>query len=85
VLSAALGLSVKGVKSVVEMQFADFVSTGFNPIVNNLAKSHWALGADADVVVRMPTGAGVGAGPFHSQSNEAWFTHVPGSQGGLSV
>lgn len=78
VLSAALGLSVKGVKSVVEMQFADFVSTGFNPIVNNLAKSFWRWGQNADVVVRMPTGAGVGAGPFHSQSNEAWFTHVPG-------
>jgi 2-oxoisovalerate dehydrogenase E1 component len=78
ILSAALGLSVKGVKSVVEMQFADFVSTGFNPIVNNLAKSYWRWGQNADVVVRMPTGAGVGAGPFHSQSNEAWFTHVPG-------
>ena len=78
VLSAALGLSVKGMKAVVEMQFADFVSTGFNPIVNNLAKSYWRWGQNADVVVRMPTGAGVGAGPFHSQSNEAWFTHVPG-------
>lgn len=78
VLSAALGLSVKGIKSVVEMQFADFVSTGFNPIVNNLAKSYWRWGQNADVVVRMPTGAGVGAGPFHSQSNEAWFCHVPG-------
>lgn len=78
VLSAALGLSVKGMKSVVEMQFADFVSTGFNPIVNNLAKSYWRWGQNADVVVRMPTGAGVGAGPFHSQSNEAWFFHVPG-------
>ena len=78
VLSAALGLSVKGIKSVVEMQFADFVSTGFNPIVNNLAKSYWRWGQNADVVVRMPTGAGVGAGPFHSQSNEAWFFHVPG-------
>jgi 2-oxoisovalerate dehydrogenase E1 component len=78
VLSAALGLSVKGMKSVVEMQFADFVSTGFNPIVNNLAKSYWRWGQNADVVVRMPTGAGVGAGPFHSQSTEAWFTHVPG-------
>lgn len=78
VLSAALGLSVKGMKSVVEMQFADFVSTGFNPIVNNLAKSYWRWGQNSDVVVRMPTGAGVGAGPFHSQSNEAWFFHVPG-------
>ncbi|MFN8278538.1 MAG: dehydrogenase E1 component subunit alpha/beta [Chitinophagales bacterium] len=78
VVSAALGLSVKGMKAVVEMQFADFVSTGFNPIVNNLAKSYWRWGQPADVVVRMPTGAGVGAGPFHSQSNEAWFFHVPG-------
>ncbi len=78
ILSAALGMSVKGMKSVVEMQFADFVSTGFNAIVNNLAKSYWRWGQNADVVVRMPTGAGVGAGPFHSQSNEAWFTHVPG-------
>jgi 2-oxoisovalerate dehydrogenase E1 component len=78
ILSAALGLSVKGIKSVVEMQFADFVSSGFNAIVNNLAKSYWRWGQVADVVVRMPTGAGVGAGPFHSQSNEAWFFHVPG-------
>jgi 2-oxoisovalerate dehydrogenase E1 component len=78
VLSAALGMSVKGMKTVVEMQFADFVSTGFNPIVNNLAKSYYRWGQNADVVVRMPTGAGVGAGPFHSQSNEAWFFHTPG-------
>lgn len=78
VLSAALGMSVKKMKTVVEMQFADFVSTGFNPIVNNLAKSHYRWGQNADVVVRMPTGAGVGAGPFHSQSNEAWFFHTPG-------
>jgi 2-oxoisovalerate dehydrogenase E1 component len=63
---------------MVEMQFADFVSMGFNNIVNYLAKSHYHWGQKADVVVRMPTGAGVGAGPFHSQSNEAWFTHVPG-------
>ncbi len=78
ILSAALGMSIKEMKSVVEMQFADFVSTGFNAIVNNLAKSYWRWGQNADVVVRMPTGAGVGAGPFHSQSNEAWFFHVPG-------
>ncbi len=78
VLSAALGMSVKGMKAMVEMQFADFVSTGFNPVVNNLAKSHYRWGQNADVVVRMPTGAGVGAGPFHSQSNEAWFFHTPG-------
>lgn len=78
ILGAALGLSVGGFKSVVEMQFADFVSSGFNQIVNNLAKIHWRWGQNADVVVRMPTGAGSGAGPFHSQSNEAWFTHTPG-------
>jgi 2-oxoisovalerate dehydrogenase E1 component len=78
ILSAALGMSVKGMKSVVEMQFADFVTSGFNPIVNNLAKSYYRWEQNADVVVRMPTGAGVGAGPFHSQSNEAWFYHTPG-------
>lgn len=63
---------------MMEMQFADFASTGFNQIVNNLAKIHWRWGQNADVVIRMPTGAGVGAGPFHSQSNEAWFFHTPG-------
>ncbi|MDA9727141.1 dehydrogenase, partial [Bacteroidota bacterium] len=78
IVSLALGLSVKGYKSVVEMQFADFVSSGFNPIVNNLAKIHYRWGQCADVVVRMPCGAGVGAGPFHSQTNEAWFTHTSG-------
>lgn len=78
IVGAAYGLSVKGMKAVVEMQFADFVSCGFNQIVNNLAKSHYRWEQAADVVVRMPTGAGVGAGPFHSQSNEAWFFHVPG-------
>ncbi|MSQ80001.1 MAG: dehydrogenase [Flavobacteriaceae bacterium] len=78
ILGASYGLSIKGMKAVVEMQFADFVSCGFNQIVNNLAKSHYRWGQNADVVVRMPTGAGVGAGPFHSQSNEAWFFHVPG-------
>ena len=78
IVSAALGLSINEFKSVVEMQFADFVSSGFNPIINNLAKTHYRWGEHADVVVRMPTGAGVGAGPFHSQSNEAWFTHTPG-------
>jgi 2-oxoisovalerate dehydrogenase E1 component len=65
-------------KAMVEMQFADFVTEGFNQIVNNLAKSHWRWGQAADVVVRMPTGAGTAAGPFHSQSNEAWFFHTPG-------
>jgi 2-oxoisovalerate dehydrogenase E1 component len=78
ILSAGLGMSVKGMKSVIEMQFADFVTSGFNAIINNLAKSYWRWGQHADVVVRMPTGAGVGAGPFHSQSNEAWFIHTPG-------
>lgn len=78
VVSAAMGLSINGMKAVVEMQFADFVSSGFNPIVNYLAKSHYRWGQSADVVIRMPCGAGVGAGPFHSQTNEAWFTKVPG-------
>jgi len=78
ILGTALGLSLEGYKSVMEMQFADFVTVGFNQIVNNLAKIHYRWGQNADVVVRMPTGAGVSAGPFHSQSNEAWFTHVPG-------
>ena len=78
IVSAALGLSINGYKAVMEMQFADFVTCGFNAIVNNLAKIHYRWGENADVVVRMPTGAGVGAGPFHSQSNEAWFTHTPG-------
>jgi 2-oxoisovalerate dehydrogenase E1 component len=78
IVGAALGLSLQGFKSVMEMQFADFVSVGFNQIVNNLAKMHYRWGQNADVVIRMPTGAGVGAGPFHSQSNEAWFTKVPG-------
>ncbi len=78
IVGTALGLSLEGFKSMVEMQFADFVTCGFNQIVNNLAKIHYRWGQNADVVIRMPTGAGVGAGPFHSQSNEAWFTHVPG-------
>lgn len=78
IVGAALGLSIAGMKSVVEMQFADFVTEGFNQIVNNLAKSHYRWRQHADVVIRMPTGAGVGAGPFHSQSNEAWFFHTPG-------
>ena len=78
IVSAAYGLSVNGMKAVMEMQFADFVSSGFNPIVNLLAKSHYRWNQQADVVVRMPCGAGVGAGPFHSQTNEAWFTKTPG-------
>lgn len=78
VIGAALGLSIGGFKSMVEMQFGDFVTCGFNQIVNNLAKIHYRWGQAADVVIRMPAGGGVGAGPFHSQTNEAWFTHVPG-------
>jgi 2-oxoisovalerate dehydrogenase E1 component len=78
IIGASLGLSICGMKSMVEMQFADFVSVGFNQIVNNLAKTHYRWGQNADVVIRMPTGGGVAAGPFHSQSNEAWFTHTPG-------
>jgi 2-oxoisovalerate dehydrogenase E1 component len=78
IVGAGLGLSIKGMKAMVEMQFADFVTEGFNQIVNNLAKTHWRWGQAADVVVRMPTGAGTAAGPFHSQSNEAWFFHTPG-------
>ncbi len=78
IVSAAMGLSINGMKSVVEMQFADFASTGFNPIVNYLAKSHYRWGEKADVVIRMPCGGGVEAGPFHSQTNEAWFTKTPG-------
>lgn len=78
IIGAGLGLSIAGAKAMVEMQFADFVSVGFNQIINNLAKIHWRWGQNADVVVRMPTGAGTAAGPFHSQSNEAWFVHTPG-------
>ena len=78
IVGAALGLSLEGFKSMMEMQFADFVTVGFNQIINNLAKIHYRWGQNADVVIRMPTGGGVGAGPFHSQSNEAWFVHTPG-------
>ncbi|MDQ3048407.1 MAG: thiamine pyrophosphate-dependent enzyme, partial [Bacteroidota bacterium] len=78
IVGSAFGLSINGMKAMVEMQFADFVTEGFNQIVNNLAKSHYRWGQNADVVVRMPTGAAVAAGPFHSQSNEAWFFHTPG-------
>jgi len=78
VVSTAMGLSINGYKAIVEMQFADFVSTGFNPIVNLLAKSHYRWLEKADVVVRMPCGGGTQAGPFHSQTNEAWFTKTPG-------
>ncbi|MEM9338590.1 MAG: dehydrogenase E1 component subunit alpha/beta [Bacteroidota bacterium] len=78
IVGTGLGLSIAGMKAIVEMQFADFVTCGFNQIVNNLAKIHYRWEQKADVVIRMPTGAGVGAGPFHSQSNEAWFFHTPG-------
>ncbi len=78
IVEVGMGLSIAGMKAVVEMQFADFVSSGFNPIVNYLAKSHYRWNQNADVVVRMPCGAGVAAGPFHSQTNEAWFTKTPG-------
>ncbi len=78
IVGIGLGLSLKGFKAMIEMQFADFVTCGFNQIVNNLAKIHYRWGAGADVVIRLPAGAGVGAGPFHSQSNEAWFAHTPG-------
>lgn len=78
IVGSALGLSLEGYKSVMEMQFADFATVGFNQIINNLAKIYYRWGQNADVVIRMPTGGGVGAGPFHSQSNEAWFAHTPG-------
>lgn len=78
VIGTAMGLSINGMKAMVEMQFADFVSSGFNPLVNYLAKAHYRWGQSADVVIRMPCGAGVGAGPFHSQTNEAWFLKTPG-------
>ncbi|EDP70811.1 2-oxoisovalerate dehydrogenase, E1 component, alpha and beta fusion [Flavobacteriales bacterium ALC-1] len=78
IVEAGMGLSIAGIKSVVEMQFADFVTSGFNPVVNYLAKSHYRWNQQADVVLRMPCGAGVAAGPFHSQTNEAWFTKTPG-------
>ena len=78
IVGCGLGLSIKGKKAMVEMQFADFVTEAFTQIINNLAKTYWRWGQNADVVIRMPTGAGTAAGPFHSQSNEAWFTHTPG-------
>lgn len=77
-LGASLGYSIAGGKSIVEMQFADFITAGFTQVINNLAKIYYRWGQNADVVIRMPTGAGVSAGPFHSQSNEAWFFHTPG-------
>ncbi|WP_035696161.1 alpha-ketoacid dehydrogenase subunit alpha/beta [Christiangramia portivictoriae] len=78
IVGTAMGLSIKGIKAMVEMQFSDFVSSGFNPIVNYLAKVNYRWNQNADVVIRMPCGGSVGAGPFHSQTNEAWFTKIPG-------
>lgn len=78
IVGAGIGLSIKGYKAMMEMQFADFSTCGFNQIVNNAAKLHWRWGQKVDMVVRMPTGAGTGAGPYHSQSNEAWYFHTPG-------
>ncbi|MBO6630420.1 MAG: alpha-ketoacid dehydrogenase subunit beta, partial [Psychroserpens sp.] len=78
IVETAMGLSIAGIKSVVEMQFSDFVTSGFNPVVNYLAKVHYRWNQEADVVIRMPCGGGVAAGPFHSQTNEAWFTKTPG-------
>ena len=78
IIETAYGLSISGIKSVVELQFSDFITSGFNPVINLLAKSHYRWGQNADIVLRMPCGAGVGAGPFHSQTNEAWFTKTPG-------
>lgn len=78
IIETGMGLAINGFKAIVELQFADFISSGFNPLVNYLAKSHYRWGQAADVVLRMPCGGGAGAGPFHSQSNEAWFTHTPG-------
>ena len=78
IIGAGLGLAIKNYKSVIEIQFADFVTCGFNQVVNNLAKTHYRWGQAVDVVIRMPSGGGIGAGPFHSQSTEAWFFHTPG-------
>ena len=78
IIEIAMGLSICNRKSIVELQFSDFITSGFNPVVNYLAKVHYRWGQNADVVLRMPCGAGVGAGPFHSQTNEAWFTKTPG-------
>ncbi|MCC6133270.1 MAG: dehydrogenase E1 component subunit alpha/beta [Acidobacteria bacterium] len=77
-IGAALGLSLDGFTPMVEMQFGDFISCGFNQIANNLAKKHYRWGARVAVVIRCPVGGGMGAGPFHSQNVEAWFTHVAG-------
>ena len=78
ILSASYGMSIGGFKTIVEMQFSDFISSGFTAIVNLIAKSNYRWSQNADIVVRMPCGGGVGAGPFHSQTNEVWFSKVPG-------
>ena len=78
IVSAAMGLSINGYKAIMEMQFADFVTSGFNAIVNNLAKTHYRWGQPINVTLRLPTGGGIGGGPFHSQSNESTFFHIPG-------
>ncbi len=78
VLGAALGLTLEGFRPIIEMQYADFISCGFNQIVNNLATTHYRWNAPVNVTIRAPFGGHIGAGPFHSQSREAWFCHVPG-------
>jgi 2-oxoisovalerate dehydrogenase E1 component len=77
-IGVALGLALDGFRPMVEMQFGDFITCGFNQIVNNLAKTHFRWGAAVPVVVRAPVGGGTGAGPFHSQNVESWFTSVAG-------
>ena len=78
VLGASMGLALQGYKPIVEMQFADFVSCGFNQIINNISKNYYRWGEPVNVTIRMPSGGGIGAGPFHSQNPEAWFFHNPG-------
>lgn len=78
VLGAAMGLSMEGFRPIVEMQYADFISCGFNQIVNNIAKTLYRWNQPINVTIRAPFGGHIGAGPFHSQSMEAWFCHVPG-------
>ena len=77
-VGAAMGLALAGMKAILEIQYADFISCGFNQIVNNLATTFYRWGAPVGVTIRAPFGGGIGAGPFHSQSMEAWFCHVPG-------
>ena len=77
-IGAAMGLALAGHRPIVEIQYFDFISCGFNQIVNNLATTHYRWGASLNVTIRAPFGGGIGAGPFHSQSMEAWFCHTPG-------